>query len=180
MPILRILPFGVLALMFAFAFATWGGLPPEIPIHFDLDGAVTGVTSTSVQAWFGLPFITLGVHLVMVTLIYALPTRPELFNFPDKDRFLRLPAAYQGPVIAVMQWMLDLTSLLVVLLMGTAQVTMWHAASGGDGGAGTIVMLVLSVGFVPLIALPLGRLTRAVDAAERRWRDDEEGRAGPR
>lgn len=173
MPILRILPFGVLALMFAFAFATWSGLPPEIPTHFGFDGSVHAVTTTSVPAWFGLPVITLGVHLAMVWLTYALPKRPELFNFRDKARFLRLPAAYQGPVIAVMQWMLDLTALLVVLTMGTAQVTMWRAASGGDGAPGTTVMLVLLVAFVPLIAIPLRRLRTAVDAAERRWRDDE-------
>jgi len=40
---------------------------------------------------------------------------------------------------------------------------------------GTTALLVLTVAFVPLIAIPLQRLTRAVDAAERRWRDDEIG-----
>jgi uncharacterized membrane protein len=180
MPILRVLPFGVLTLMFAFAFATWGGLPPEIPTHFGFDGSVNDVTTTSVQVWFGLPFLTLGVHLMMLTLTGSLPRRPELFNFPDKARFLRLPAAYQGPVITIMQWMLDLTSLLVVLLMATGQVTIWLGATGGDASVGTTALLVLTVAFVPLIAIPLRRLTRAVDAAERRWRDDEIGAARSR
>jgi uncharacterized membrane protein len=172
-PILRVLPFGVLALMFAFAFATWGSLPPEIPTHFGFDGSVNAVATTSVQVWFGLPFIALGVHLILVTLIHSLPRRPDLFNFPDKDRFLRLPTTYQGPVIAIMQWMLDLTSVLTVLLLATGQVTIWLGATGGNAALGTNVLLGLTVAFVPLIAIPLKRLTHAVDAAERRWRDDE-------
>lgn len=173
MPILRILPFGVLALMLAFAFATYADLPPQIPTNFDFNGVVTGVRAKSVQSWFGLPFITLGIHLLLLTVVYALPKRPQLFNFPDKDRFLRLPRSYQAPVIAVMQSTLDLTSLLVMVVMGLVQVMMWRAAHGATDRVLHVVMLILPVVLGPTILLSVSRVSTAVDTAERRWRDDE-------
>lgn len=176
MPILRILPIGLFALMLAFAFGTYAGLPPEVPTHFDFSGAVTGVRAKSVQSWFGLPFITLGIHLLLLSVVYALPKRPQLFNFPDKDRFLRLPRSYQTPVIAVMQSTLDLTSLLVMVVMGLVQVMMWRAAHGATDRVLHVVMLIVPVVLGPTILLSVSRVSTAVDAAERRWREDE--RAG--
>lgn len=173
MSILRILPFGVLGLMFAFAFATYGGLPPEIPTRFGFDGTVNEVTSKSIQFWFGLPFIALGVHLLIFTLGQSLPRRPELFNFPDKARFLRLPRAYQGPVITAMQRLMDVMALLVTLVIAAAQAMMWRAADGHEGGALHIAVLVLSVAIAPVVLLGVQRLSTAIDAAERRLVDDE-------
>lgn len=173
MPIFRILPLGLFALMLAFAVATYPDLPAQIPTHFDFGGAVTGVRAKSIQSWFGLPFIALGVHLLLLTLTQMLPTRPHLFNFPDKDRFLRLPSAYRAPVIAAMQWTLDLTAFLVMFVMATVQVMMWRASQGNTDGAAHLALLVGSILLGPAILISITRVTNAVDAAERRWREDE-------
>jgi len=180
MPLLRILPFGIFALLLAFAAGTYAGLPAAIPTHFDFSGAVTGVRTKSIQSWFGLPVIALGVHLLLLTVTQMLPKRPHLFNFPDKDRFLRLPTAYRGPVIAAMQWTLDLTSLLVMLVMATVQVLLWRASLGKADGIAHLSLLIFSILLGPAILISITRVTNAVDAAERRWREDERiGRVRP-
>jgi len=173
MPILRILPFGVFALLLAFAVGTYPDLPAQIPTNFDVGGAVTGMRTKSIQRWLGLPFIALGVHLLLITLIQMLPNKPHLFNFPDKERFLRLPASYRGPVIAAMQWTLDLTSLLVMLLMATIQVMMWRVAHGKTDALAHLGLLLFSIVLGPAILISITRVTNAVDAAERRWRAAE-------
>lgn len=173
MPILRILPLGLLALMLAFAVGTYPDLPAQIPTNFDFNGAVTGVRTKSIQSWFGLPFIALGVHLLLLTVTQMLPQKPHLFNFPDKERFLRLPTAYQGPVIAAMQWTLDMTSLAVMLVMATVQVLMWRAAMGKTDEIAHLAFLIGSIILGPAILISITRVTNAVDAAEKRWREDE-------
>lgn len=173
MPILRILPLGLFALMLAFAVGTYADLPAQIPTHFDLSGTVTAVRTKSIQNWFGLPFIALGVHLLLLTLTQMLPQKPHLFNFPDKERFLRLPTAYQSPVIAAMQWMLDLTSLGVMLVMATVQVLMWRAAMGKTDEIAHLALLIGCILLGPAILISITRVTNAVDAAEKRWREDE-------
>lgn len=164
---------GALALLtlFVFSAVSYGELPARIPQHFDASGAPTREVATSIVSWFALPVIAAGVWGLVTWVGSRLPSQPELFNFPQKARFLALPPERRGPVLVEMRRFLDATALATVLLMGVVHLLVWRVATTGEAGAlaqapllGLPLLLVVSV--VGMI-----RLGRAVAEAERRLRD---------
>ncbi|MDQ8161260.1 MAG: hypothetical protein P3C10_01615 [Gemmatimonadota bacterium] len=107
-----------------------------------------------------------------------LPRNPSLFNFPDKARFLALPAEYQPPVVAVMRTTLDVTASGVAITMGLVQVLLWRAAFGTVPRGAQVVLLLLTLLLGPGILLSVTRVSAAVEAAERRLRDAGISRTG--
>lgn len=160
-----------LVALFGFSIAVFGELPSRIPQHFDASGTVTREVGTSAVSWFALPTVAALTWALIMWLGSRMPSNPELFNFPQKERFLTLPASYRAPVLREMQWMLDGTGLLVVLIMGAVQLMVWQTAVVGSAGVLAQAPLLGVVAILLLTGVSLVRLGRAVADAERRLHD---------
>ena len=139
---------------------------------------VTATSATSWWSWFALSMVSAATTGLIVGIAAYLPRNPSLFNFPDKARFLALPAEYQPPVVAVMRTTLDLTASGVAITMGLVQVLLWRAAFGTVPRSAQVVVLLLTLLLGPGILLSVTRLSAAVDAAERRVREAGMSRTG--
>ncbi|MHB1297192.1 MAG: hypothetical protein ACYC0B_01585 [Gemmatimonadaceae bacterium] len=133
------------------------------------------VASGSGAARFTLAGITAGVFIIFLVLSALLPSRPHLFNFPEKDRFLRLPSAYQQPVIAEMRVMLEAASLSTVLTTFVIQLGIWRQSTGEKQG---LLAVLPHFAFLlgPAILVLLLRVTSALEREEKRWKADHQQR----
>lgn len=158
--------------IFAFALGTYGSLPELIPSGIDANGAARGWQKKSLLSWLGPAFLMLLLQLGLEVLRHFIPTKPQLFNFPDKERFLKLPREYQAPVITVMQQTMDIVGLSVVLTFGYVQYLMWLTARGESTGSSVMFLLVGGIMMTPLILIFASRITTAAEEAEKRWKAD--------
>ncbi len=131
----------------------WPHLPARIPTHFGLSGKADSWAETSLLSWFGLPLLALAIVLLNTVLARQLPTRPSLFNIPDKQRFLALPAEYQAPVILRLQDFLHWINAEIVLLFGLIQWAIYRTAVGADTRTYMLVVLILGVAVLPVLVL---------------------------
>ena len=168
---LRPIAWGLLLATIALAIVAYAQLPDRIPMHLGIDGRPGSFREKGLFSWFLLPGMALLLQLLLEGVTIALPSKPHLFNFPDKARFLALPAEYRAPVIREMQAMLDATAVGMQALMLSVIYTLWRAAMGARGGPGSAIITVGAVILSPLLLLWLLRVTAAVDREERRWRE---------
>lgn len=169
MRLIRVLPWLLLLGIVVFSVAVYPGLPNELPRTVNVSGRVTGAAGKSFWAWALLPIIAVATQLLMEGIRRALPTRPELFNFPGKDDLLKLPREYHPPVIAKMQWIFDVIAISTNLIMFGVQVMMWHTAHGGSSQNASLALLMVSVILTPVMLLLVQQITREVDAAKRKF-----------
>lgn len=181
---LRILPWALWVAIAVFSVATFGELPAEIPRHLSAAGDVTRSTPTSWWSWMLLPiiaFVTLGL---LSGIEAALPKRPDLFNFPEKERLLALPPEYRRDVIREMQMVLSATAVLAMLVFGVVQVVMWRAAHGHPTSFALPLISVSAIAFVPVVLLLTSRVNNATIEADRRFKAASGGKdsrtSGPR
>lgn len=175
---LRVVSWGLAVALLAFAVATYPGLPARVPMHLNASGAATRFVDKSVGSWFLLPGVALASFLLMQWIGSQLPRRPHWFNFPDKERFLRLPAEYRAPAIERMRGVMDLISVGLVLTFLVINVLMWKVAMGEPPGlwAASPFMAFL---MTPVILVAVSGVTADVEEAERRWTRDGGGDASP-
>jgi hypothetical protein len=169
MRILRALPWVLLLVSFVFALATWSSLPETIPMRLNSRGEVSRLVAKSFWPWFGLPLVALGSHWLMYGVGLLLPKHPALFNHPEKERFLKIPRAFHGPVIAEMRTLLDAASGGVVCTIVLVQFILWRAAVGTPVATATARGLGVAALKAPVILLFLPRSTPAGGEAERAW-----------
>lgn len=169
---LRILPWALWVALLLFTAATYSALPAEIPQQLDFAGRVTRSTPRGWLSWMMLPLIS-GLILGVLTVLRAsLPKRPQHFNFPEKERFLRLPPRYRALVIPHMQATLDFTSVFLVLTMGGVQYTLWRTALGERTDGLELMIPLGSVIVLPLLLILTSRVNTATEDAERKWKAD--------
>lgn len=166
----RILPWALWAALMVFSVATFHGLPSEIPQHFNSAGAVTDTAPATWFSWLMLPAIAGVVQIFLTWLTLLLPTQPELFNFPEKERFLKIPEAYRGDVIARMQLTLDVIATLTMVVLAGVQVLIWRAALGYSPKYLLPIGLIGTVLFIPLTLVLTSRVNHATEDAERKWK----------
>jgi len=167
MPLLRLAPWAIHCVHWAIALWLYPTLPSRIPTHLDFGGVVTATSATSWGSWFGLPLVAVATSALLAGLSAYLPNKPSLFNFPDKERFLRLPPEAQQPVIVEMRGMLDLTAAGVGLVMALAHALLWYAAQGPVPALAHVLLMLLTVLLGPALLVYTSRVSAAVDAAER-------------
>lgn len=169
---LRILPWVLLACLWVFGVATYGAdLPADLPQSINLGGDVTATMPSSLGRWLLIPLVATGSLGFILGLTLALPKYPQLFNFPEKERFLRLPARYRGPVLRAMQTTLDATATTMMLMLGTTYFAFWRVARGHDLGASHLAIVLGAVAFAPVVLILVARVNAATEEAERRWKD---------
>jgi uncharacterized membrane protein len=167
----RMLPWVVLIGLVAFSAATYAGLPLEIPTKISSRGVVTHTTAKSLVNWFLLVGIAGITQAFMTGLTLMLPSKPHLFNFSEKEKFLRLPKEYQGPVIVRMQIAMDIIGTCTMLTLAFVQWMIWRTAMGHVMGLGLAGLIGFTVIIGPIAFLLVGRVSAEVDVQERRARD---------
>lgn len=172
MPATRIVPWAILAGMVAFAVATYDGLPAQVPSHLDLSGEITRSSAKSFWSWFLLPIIAVVTQALLTWLTLLLRHEPKWFNFPDKERFLRLPKEYHPPVIHWMQLTMDVAGITVAVTMFAVQWLLWRSAMGQPQGLGMVLILMSSVFTGPAVLILVTKVTEEVERQEKRWKAD--------
>ena len=173
MPVLRALPWALWGTLVIFSVATYTNLPEMIPQHFDAAGNATAFMPRSPWSWAMLPAMAVVILGGIAWTSRMLPTHPHWFNFSEKERFLRVPAAYRGPVIERMREMLDVTGAFTMLVLFAVQVMIWRSALGHRPGTLSLGLILGTVLFTPAILILMSRVNAAVDEAEKRWKAAE-------
>lgn len=168
--LLRILPWAIWAGMLVFSVATYAGLPAEIPRHLNSAGEATRSVTRSWMSWMLLPLIAAATQAFLTWLTLLLPSKPDLFSFPEKERFLKLPREYQGDAIVRMQTTMDIIASFTMLLLFAVQVILWRTALGHPSKNTLPFLMVGTIAFIPLALVLTSRVNEAVDAADKRWR----------
>lgn len=126
--------------------SVYGRLPDRIPTHFGPGGAPDGWAGKGVFPVFGL-LIMGGVLLVVMAFVSRLGAR--WYNFPGKERVLKLPPAAQAYVIAPMQELIAWMGAAVAVMCSLASRQTWAVALGERAGISVWVMLLpAAVGIV--------------------------------
>lgn len=172
MPALRMLAWAIVVGLLAFSLGTFESLPDRIPTGIDASGNPRGYREKVLWYWLLVPLLALLIQGLLEWIRASLPTRPQLFNFPDKERFLALPASYRGPVIEAMRATLDVVTAVGHLPLVFVQFLLWQSARGVTTGSGVVLLLVGGVLIGPVILLAVGRVSSATDAAHKRWTAD--------
>lgn len=170
MTVLRLLPWVLWVALVGFSVATFNSLPAEIPRHLNTAGAITSSVPRTWFSWMLLPIFALATQWLMFGISHHLPKNPALFNFPEKEKFLKLPAAYRGDVIPRMQDTMDAVGVFAMVVFCAVQWVMWRAAHGHATGNFSVFLMVGTIGLVPAILLMTSRVNTAVEIAEKKWR----------
>lgn len=172
MSALRMAGWAIVLGLLAFSLGTFDGLPDRIPTGIDANGDPRGYRDRALWFWMLVPLIALLIQGMLEWIRRSLPAKPHLFNFPDKERFLKLPPPYRGPVIAAMRSTLDVVTAVGHLPLVFVQYMLWQSARGVNTGSGVVVLLLSGVFIGPAILLAVGRVSSAADAAHKRWQAD--------
>lgn len=147
---LRLAALGLLAALYAGSAAAYPRLPERIPIHFDLAGNPDGWASTSLLSWFLLPLIATAMAGFLFVIGRVSEYRPELWNIPEKPRFLALPAEARGPIAARLRAFMALMAVVITALLSTIQVEVFLTATGRAATpwimTGATVLMLLGIG----------------------------------
>jgi uncharacterized membrane protein len=148
---LRLAALGLLAVLYAGSAAAYPSLPERIPIHFDLAGNPDGWARTSLLSWFLLPLIATAVAALVLVAGRVSEYRPELWNVPEKPRFLALPAEARAPIVARLRAFMALMAVMTTAVMGVIQVEVFLTATGRGPAppwlmTGAIVLVLVATG----------------------------------
>lgn len=171
---LRLLPWALLLGLVVFVIGTYGQLPDTIPLKLDGSGRIV---RSGTKSWFnygGITMVAVAVQCLLGALSWYLPKKPSLYNFPDKERLLRLPARYQRRAIDLMRSTLDAIAALTLLTMWAVQWLIYRAATGHPDANTLVYIVLLAVATGPVALILTSRISSEVDAAERRWKAEGE------
>ena len=168
--VLRLLPWAIWCALVVFSVATYAGLPGDIPQHINAAGETTRSAGKTWFTWLLLPGVA-GLTLALLSgLTLAFPKHPDLFSFPEKERLLKIPAEYRGEVIQCMQQTMDVIATLTIAVMAFVQYTLWQLAHGRPMSNALPIILISTVVFLPVALVMTSRVSRATEAAEKKWR----------
>ncbi len=88
-----------IALSFNEGMKLWPQLPDQIPTHFGASGQPDGWSSKGTFSVYGVLFMALGMWLLFGVICSVLCS-PKLYNFPGKEKMLKLGRAQRHYVVA--------------------------------------------------------------------------------
>lgn len=124
----RLLNLLLLGALFAGSLVVYPRLPERIPMHFDLSGQPDVWQQRTVAAWLMLPAIAAGTALLLELASRMSVQNPQLWNVPDKPRFLALTPEERAPIIHRLQNFMGLVGLTVTAVMMVVQASVYLAA----------------------------------------------------
>ena len=156
------LQLALLLLFFACAAIAWPHLPARIPTHFDFGGRPNRRVATTWISWFGLPSLAVAMTLFLFGIDRLLLRSPELWNVPDRERFLKMSPAERAPVEAAVHRFVAWCAVLVTCAFIGAQLAVYRSVEATALPAWIIHGLVWAPVIVVLILVV--RMTRYVRA----------------
>lgn len=130
-------------------------LPGRIPIHFDLWGRPDRWADRSFLSWFGLPLIATALAGFLELASRYSARHPQLWNVPDKRRFLELDPAARAPIIARLREFLAMTGVMGTALVMLVQFSIYHSATGRGSGMQGYVAAGIGIFLLVLLASAL-------------------------
>lgn len=143
----------LVAAYFAVAAIVWPTLPERIPIHFDFIGNPTSWVPTSVLSWFGLPLLAAAITLFFYGSHRLALRTPELWNVPEKERFLALSKAERTSIQANLHRLLPWSAVLVTFTFIAVHLSIYETAIGRSSGQTWIAILLIFAPIAILIVL---------------------------
>jgi uncharacterized membrane protein len=129
----------------------WGRkLPDRYPIHFNFRGEPDRWISGSAE-WFLLPAIATATVLLLVGVEKLSRRAPQLWNIPEKKRFLALTSEQREPIVNELSGIMNVVGLYVVLLFVVCQVMIYQSALSGRLQLSYVLHVVLWGGLIWLI-----------------------------
>lgn len=156
----------VVVASFAFALFTRDQYPDRYPAHYNFAGEVTRYASSDSSEWLAMPFVALGLFVIMagvVWLIWKVP--PSLMNVPEKDKFVALSDEQRAPILVAIARVIWVYTLLQTCACLALQDLMLQSARGGSKLVAILALVV--IGTIAIIEFTLGtlRIRRMIRAA---------------
>jgi len=158
---IRRLQLVLLGLFFAGAAIGWPHLPPRIAIHFGFSGRPDRWVSTTWMAWFGLPLLAVAMTLFLLGIDKLLQRSPQMWNVPDKARFLRMSTAEREPIEAAVHRLVAWCAVLITCSFIGAELEMYRSARAGALPGWVVQLLVWAPAILVLVlAFRMNRFIR--------------------
>ncbi len=159
-------------LLALFAGSAWAypRLPERVPIHFDLAGQPDAWQSRSV-GWFLLPAVALFLTGFLHGIAAVSARNPELWNVPDKRRFLALSPQARAPIMAQLRTFVAWVGVVLTAMMCVMQAAVFRAATGASQGLPGWSLAAIGASVVAIIAgglrlnTTVGRMIREAETA---------------
>jgi len=150
----------LLGLHGAGAALAWFYLPSRVPIHFGFRGNPDAWASTSVLSWFSLVAMSCGLSWFIHALTMHGPV--ELWNIPEKQRFLRLSSEQQAPILDQLRAFGALTAICATVVLLALHVGVYLTAQNPSNGLPWYVHLVMlgSLAVLLVMTIPFSRAVR--------------------
>ena len=136
------------------AMLTWSTLPRRVPTHFDFGGTPDAWARTSLTSWFGLVAITAAVSAFVYALSMHAPL--ELWNIPEKERFLRLSSQQRAPILELLRRSMAVAAICCTISLSSLQLGLYIVAHDHANGLPWYItgvtygaLILLLVGAVP-------------------------------
>jgi uncharacterized membrane protein len=163
----RLLNLLLLGALFAGSLMVYPRLPERIPMHFDLSGQPDAWEGRSLAAWLLLPVIATGTALLLEAASRHSVSSPQLWNVPDKPRFLALTPEERAPIMHRLQNFMALVGVTVTVVVMVVQASVYRAAIDPMPRMPVYALaaIVLHIGVLVVAGLRLNRDIAALAAS---------------
>jgi hypothetical protein len=141
----------LLGLFFAGAAIAWPHLPPRIALHFGFSGRPDRWVSTTWMAWFGLPLLAAAMTLFLLGIDKLLQRSPQMWNVPDKERFLRMSPAEREPIESAVHRLVAWCAVLITCSFIGAELEVYRSARASALPGWTAQLLVWAPAVLVLV-----------------------------
>ena len=128
----RGLQYGLLAGYFALTALLYPKLPARFPRHFNGAGNADGWAGKSLTAWFALPVIAVLTIAFMGWVTRLASSNPNLWNVPEKQKFLALTPEQRRPIVQLMSSFITGVNCAIIILFISMQYAMYQVATGRE------------------------------------------------
>ena len=167
---LRLLNLLLLAALWAASAAVYPRLPEQIPTHFNLAGTPDAWSPRTLLTWFMLPLIATALVAFLGFMGRVAETRPELWNVPEKGKFLDLAPEARAPIVARLRSFMACMGIGTTAVLAIVQAQVYLVAKDGKVPSWLVAAAIMAVvGGISVAGMMLNRrLKHEIRDARRR------------
>lgn len=151
----------LLGALFAGSLMVYPRLPARFPMHFDLSGTPDVWAERSVLSWLLLPMIAAATALLLEMASRMSVRNPQLWNVPEKRRFLALTPEERAPIVHRLQSFIGLVGVTCTVVMMVVQASIFLAAIAPVPRMPIYILIPIALLMGVLLVLGL-RMNRAI------------------